>query len=176
MLLFNRPVVSDFLQPQNSRPPCPSPSPWVCRSSCSLHPWCWSAVSSSDAQNLSQHQGFSSESSVLIRLPKYWSFSFSISPSSEYSGLISLPLRLAGLISLLSKGLSGAFSSTTVQRCQLFAVCLLCGNDVCHLYIIFIIKELSYWESVTKCLANLIGILKGYLHIYLLHFFKLKDH
>ena len=49
VMLFNRPVVSDFLQPQNSRPPCPSPSPWVCRSSCSLHPWCWSAVSSSDA-------------------------------------------------------------------------------------------------------------------------------
>ena len=39
--------------------------------------------------NLSQHQVFSSESVLWIRWPKYWSFSFSISPSSEYSGLIS---------------------------------------------------------------------------------------
>ena len=37
---------------------------------------------------------FSSESSVLIRWPKYWSFSFSISPSSEYSWLISLKMEL----------------------------------------------------------------------------------
>ena len=45
---------------------------------------------SSFAFNLSQHQGFSKESAVLIRWPKYWSFSFSISPSSEYSWLISI--------------------------------------------------------------------------------------
>ena len=41
------------------------------------------------AFNLSQHQGFSNESALCIRWPKYWSFSFSISPSNEYSGLIS---------------------------------------------------------------------------------------
>ena len=69
----------------------------------------------------------SNESSVHIRWPKYWSFSFSfsISPSSEYSGLISL--RLTGLISLLSKGLSGVFSSTTVWRHQFFGILLLYG-------------------------------------------------
>ena len=38
LLLFSRPVMSDFLQPQNSRPACPAPSPCVCPSSCSLHP------------------------------------------------------------------------------------------------------------------------------------------
>ena len=38
------------------------------------------------ALNVSQHQGFSSESVLRIRWPKYWSFSFSISPSNEYSG------------------------------------------------------------------------------------------
>ena len=47
---------------------------------------------SSSALNLSQHQGFSNEFSVLIRWWRYWSFSFSISPSSEYSGLISLKI------------------------------------------------------------------------------------
>ena len=66
------------------------------------------------ALNLSQHQGFSSESSVHIRWPKYWSFSLSISPSSEYSGWS--PLRLTGLIFLLSNGLSGVFFSTVVWR------------------------------------------------------------
>ena len=42
------------------------------------------------ALNLSQHQGFYNESVLHIRWPKYWSFIFSISPSSEYSGPISL--------------------------------------------------------------------------------------
>ena len=41
------------------------------------------------AFSLSQHQGLSSESTLHMRWPKYWSFSFSISPSNEYSGLIS---------------------------------------------------------------------------------------
>ena len=41
------------------------------------------------AFNLSQHQGFSNESAFSIRWPKYWNFSFSISPSNEYLGLIS---------------------------------------------------------------------------------------
>ena len=51
-----------------------------------------------------------------IRWPKYWSFSFSISHSNEYSGLISFG------ISLQSKGLSRVFSNTTVQKHQLFGV------------------------------------------------------
>ena len=62
---------------------------------------------------------FSSESAVRVRWPKYWSFSFSISPSNKYSGLIFLKI---GLISLLCKGLSGVFSSTTVQRHQFFGI------------------------------------------------------
>ena len=57
---------------------------------------------------------FSYKSAFHNRWPKYWSFSFSISPYNEYSGLISF--RLSGLISLLSKGLSRVFSSTTVQK------------------------------------------------------------
>ena len=61
---------------------------------------------------------FSNEVALCIRWPKYWSFSFSISPSNEYSGLISF--RLTGLISLLPKGLSRVFSNTTVQKHQFF--------------------------------------------------------
>ena len=55
---------------------------------------------------------FSNESVLCIRWLKYWSFSFSISPSNEYSGLISL--GWTGLLSLQSKGLSRVFSNTTV--------------------------------------------------------------
>ena len=62
---------------------------------------------------------FSTELAFHIRWPKYWSFSFSTSPSNEHSGLISL--GLTGLISLQSKGLTRVFSSTTVQRHQFFS-------------------------------------------------------
>ena len=61
---------------------------------------------------------FSNELALHIRWPKYWSFSFSISPSSEYSGLISF--RIVGLIFLLSKGLSRVFPNTTVRKHQFF--------------------------------------------------------
>ena len=61
-------------------------------------------------------RGFSNESALHIRWPEYWSFSFSISPSNEYSGLISF--RMDWWIFLQSKGLSGVFSNTTVQKHQ----------------------------------------------------------
>ena len=62
---------------------------------------------------------FSKESFLHIRWTKYCSFRFSISPSNEYSGLISLGLN--GCIFLQSKGLSRVFSSTTVQKHQSFS-------------------------------------------------------
>ena len=64
-------------------------------------------------------RGFSDESALPIRWPKYWGFSFSISPSNEYSGLI--PFKIDCLISLLSKALSRIFSSTTVWKHQFFS-------------------------------------------------------
>ena len=72
--------------------PCPSVSPRVCPNSCPLSRWCHPAISSSVAPsppafNLSQHEGISNESALCIRWPEYWSFS--ISPFSEESGLIS---------------------------------------------------------------------------------------
>ena len=62
---------------------------------------------------------FSNESALRIRWPKYWSFSFNISPSNEYSGLISF--RMDWLDLLQSKGLSRVFSNTTVQKHQFFS-------------------------------------------------------
>ena len=61
---------------------------------------------------------FSNESALRMSWPKYWSFSFNISPSNKHPGLISL--GWTGWISLLSKGLSRVFSNTTVQKHQFF--------------------------------------------------------
>ena len=55
---------------------------------------------SSTTFNLSQHQGFSNESVFRIRWPKYWSFSSNISPSSEYSGLISFRMDWLDLLAV----------------------------------------------------------------------------
>ena len=68
---------------------------------------------------------FSNESGLHIRWPKYWSFSFSISPSNEYSGLISLRIDWFDLLE--SKGLSRVFSNTTVQSINSPALSLLYG-------------------------------------------------
>ena len=62
---------------------------------------------------------FSNESALRIRWPKYWSYSFNISPSNEHPGLSSF--RMIGWISLQSKGLSRVFSNTTVQKHQFFS-------------------------------------------------------
>ena len=63
---------------------------------------------------------FSNESFLPIRWLKYWSFSFSISPSSEHPGLISFRMDWLYLLSV-SKGLSRVFSNTTVQKYQFFS-------------------------------------------------------
>ena len=61
---------------------------------------------------------FSNESVLCIRWPKYWSFSFSISPSNEYSGLIAF--RMDSLDLLAVQGNSRVFSNTIVQKHQFF--------------------------------------------------------
>ena len=126
---FSRSVVSDSLRPhglQHTRLPCRSPSPGACLNSCPSSQWCHPShplsSPSPPAFNLSQHQGFffPKESVLRISWPKYWSFSFSISPSSEHSGLISF--RITGFISSYSKGLSRVFSNTIIQKHQFFSI------------------------------------------------------
>ena len=98
-ILFSHSVVSDSLQPhglKHTRLPSPSPSPGACSNPCSLsmsgdaiqpsHPL---LLPSPPASNLSSIWVFSNESVIHIRWPNYWSFSFSISPSNEYSEFIS---------------------------------------------------------------------------------------
>ena len=95
---FSGSVVSDSLQPrglQHTRLPCPSPTPGACSDSCPSSQWMPSNrlilcrplfLLPSIFPSI---RVFSNEPALCSRWPKYWSFSFSISPSSKYSGLIS---------------------------------------------------------------------------------------
>ena len=89
----------------HASPPCPSPSPRVCPSSCLLHRWCHLAILSSGTLFSFCAWSFPASGSfpmshLLNRWPKYWSFSYSISPSSEYSGLISLKIDWFDLLAV----------------------------------------------------------------------------
>ena len=95
---FSSSAVSNSLWPhgrQLGRLPCLSLSPSVCFNSHPLSWWCYLPISSSVVplsfclQSFPASGIFSNESALRIRWPKYWSFSFSISPSSDYPGLIS---------------------------------------------------------------------------------------
>ena len=100
--------MSDSLWPhelQHTRLPCPSASPKVCSNSCPLSQYAHSTVSSSvvpfsSCHQLSQHQGLFLRVTLHIRWPKYWSFSFSISPSNKYLGLISFKIDWFDLLTL----------------------------------------------------------------------------
>ena len=89
---------------------------------------------------------FSNESALHIRWPKYWSFSFSISPSTEYSGLISFRMISFRTSSLQSKGFS-AFYNTTVQKHQFFSAQLS--------FILFFNFTILYWFCHTStCICH----------------------
>ena len=100
--------MSDYLWPrglQRTRLPCPSLSPWALPQTCLLSQWCHPAISSCLPLLLllsvfPSIRVFSSESALHIRWPKYWSFSFSISPSREYSGLISFRIDWFDLLTV----------------------------------------------------------------------------
>ena len=97
---FSHSVMSDSLQPHESlhtRRPCLSPTPGVHPNSCPSNLWCHPAISSSVIPFSSCPQSlpasvFSNELTLLMRWPKYWSFSFSISPSNEHPRLISFKM------------------------------------------------------------------------------------
>ena len=125
---FSLLIVSDSLWCdglQHARPPCPSPNPGICWNLCPLSQWCHPIISSSvipfaPTLNLFIIRVFSNDLVLHITWSKYWSFSFSISPSNEHPELISFRIGWTGWISLQSKGLSRVFSNTTVQKHQFF--------------------------------------------------------
>ena len=111
--------VSDAIQPSH---PLSSPSP--------------------PAFNLSQHQGLSSESVLHIRWPKYWSFSFSISPSNDYSKLISFRMNW---LDLLAVQRDSQESSSAPQFKSINSLVL------SFLYSPTLISVHDYWENQLSC-------------------------
>ena len=95
-----------FHESQHARPPCPSPAPGVYPNSCPLSRWCHLTISVRCCPLLLlpsiflNIRVFSNVSAFRIRWPKYWSFSFNISPSNEHSGLISFRMDWLNLLAV----------------------------------------------------------------------------
>ena len=122
--------MSDSLQPhesQHARPPCPSLKLMSIESVMPSSHLIFSRPLLLLPPVPPSIRVFSNKSTLHMRWPKYWSFSFSISPSNEYSGLIFFRmdwldlLAVQGTLKRLSrKGLSKVFSNTTVQMHPFF--------------------------------------------------------
>ena len=105
---FSRSVVSSYFQPhglQHARPPCQSSTPRASSNSCPLSQWCHPTISPCHPLLLLPSifpsiRIFSNGPVLHIRWPKYWSFSFRISPSNEYSGLISFRMDWFDLLAV----------------------------------------------------------------------------
>ena len=127
---FSRSVVSDSLrphEPQHARPPCPSPTPGVLS---------FESVMPSNHLILSRPllllpsifpsiRVFSNESALCIRWPKYWNFSFNISPSNEHPGLISFRMDWLDLLAVqgtLKSLLQHHSSKASILRCSAFLI------------------------------------------------------
>ena len=152
------------------RLPCPSLSPRVCSNFFPLNWRCHPSISfsftpSTCALNLSQHQGLFQWVSSSHQVAKYWKFSFSISSSNEYSGLISL--GLTGLI-LQSNGLSRVFSSTSVQKIQFFGTQPSLWSNTQHPYMTTRkIITLNIWTFVSKVISLLFNTLSRFVMAFL---------
>ena len=131
---FSRSVVSDSLQPhglQHTRPTYSSPTPWELTQT-HAH-WVGDAIQPSHplsfpsppAFNLSQHQGLFQWVSSSHHVPNYWSFSFSLSPSNEYSALISFMMDLLDLLDVqgtLKSLFQHHSSKASILRCSAFFI------------------------------------------------------
>ena len=117
--------MSNYLWPHglwHARLPCPSPAPRICSNSCPVSQWCDQSSHlllspSLPAFHLSQHQGLFQWVNS-----SYQGAKLLVSASASVNIQGWFPLGLTDLIFLLSKGLSGVFSSTTVQKYQFFSM------------------------------------------------------
>ena len=157
LLLFSHSVVSYSLWPcgvEHARLPCPSQSPRVCSNSRPLSQWCSPTISFSIIHFSSCPQPFSASGSfpLYTRWPKYWSFSFSISPSNEYSGLISFRIDWFDLLAVqgtLKSLLQYHSSKASILRhsaffmVQLSHACMTTGKSIALTLQTFVGKVMS---------------------------------
>ena len=125
---FSRSVMFNSLpphEPQDTRPPCPSPTPGVYLNSCPLSRWCHPAISSSVVPFSSCPQSLPASGSFPISQLFAWGGqSIAVSASTSVLPMNTQdwsPLGWTGWISLQSKGLSRVFSNITVEKHQFFS-------------------------------------------------------
>ena len=177
---FSYSVVSNSLrlhEPQHTRPPCPSPTPRVYSNSCPLNQWCHPTISSSVGPFSSCSQSFpasgndesvlhikctsqnctSNESVLYIKWPKYWSFSFTISPSNEHPGLICFRMDWLDLLAVQGtlKSLLQQHSSKTSILCSAFLIVQLSYPYTTSGKII----ALTRWTIVDKVISLIFNML-----------------
>ena len=171
---FSCSVMSNPLRPhglQHTRPPCPSPTPRVYSNSCPLNPWCH--LTSSSCHNLFlPHSVFTSitvftkESLLCMRWPKYWNFSFSISPFNEYSGLISFRMDWLNLLAV-----QGTFKSLLQHRNSKASILQQSAFFIIHLSHPSMTTEktvpLTWWKFVGKAMSLLFNMLSRLMIAFL---------
>ena len=140
---FSHSVVSNSLRPhglQHTRPPCPSPTLGAYSNSHPSSWWCHSTISFSvvpfSSCLLSQHRGLFEWVSSLDQVAKYWSFSFSISPSNEYSRLVSFRIDWLYLLAV-----QGTQESATSQLKSINS------SALSFLYSPTLISIYDYWKN-----------------------------
>ena len=135
---FSCSVMSNPLQPhgwQNSRSPCLSPTPRVYSNSCPLSRWCHPTISSSVIPFSSCLQSFPASGS--FQMSQLFASSIGVPASTSVLPMNIqdwFPLAWTGWISLQSKGLSRAFSNTTVHKHQFFSAQLSLIHDIKHFF------------------------------------------
>ena len=138
---FSHSVMSASLQShglQHARPPCPSPTPGVYSNSCPLTQWCHPTISPSVIPFSSCPQSFPASGS--FQMSQFFASggqSIGVSPSASVFPMNIqdwFPLGWTGWISLQSKGLSGVFSNTTVQKHQFFGTHLFFLQSNSHIH------------------------------------------
>ena len=153
--------------------PCPSPAPGVCANSCALSQWCHptSVIPFSHPLLLPPSifpsiRVFSNESVLCIRWSKYWSFSFSISPSDEYSGLISCRIDWFDLLPV-----QGTFKNLLQYHSAKASILWLSAFFMVQLSHLYMTTgktiTLTRWTFVGKVMSLLFNPLSGFVIAFL---------
>ena len=153
-----------FATPWIARPPCPSPTPGVYPNSCPLSQWCHPAISSSVVPFSSCLQSLpASKSFPMSQLFAWGGQNIGVSASASILPMNTQdwsPLGWTGWISLQSKGLSGVFSNTTVQKHQFFSTQLSFTVQLSHTYMTTgKTIALTRWTFIGKVMSPLFNVL-----------------
>ena len=170
---FSCSVMSDYLRPhglQHARPPCPSPTPWAYSNSRPSSLWCDLTLCCSlllPPSIFPSIRLFSNKSVLCIRWPKYWSFSFSISPSNEYSGLIFFMMDWLDLLAVqgsLKILLQHHSSKASILLCSAFF-----RVQLSHPYMVpGKTTALNIWNFVSKVISLFFNMLSRLVIAFLL--------